>query len=233
MIYVMSDLHGQYEKYLKMLETISFSDDDTLYILGDIVDRGDHPVKILQDMCLRPNVYPIMGNHEQMAFTMLRRLCVEITENNYENHLKAEDFHLLSEWFINGGQTTLEEFRRLSPEQREDLFDYFDEFLCYDEFSLNGNEFVLVHGGLDDFSPEKPLEDYEPSSLLWTKTDYTKRYYQDKYLVTGHVPTETIDPAYDGKIYTKNGHIAIDCGAGHGNALGCIRLDDFKTFYVN
>ena len=233
MIYVMSDLHGQYEKYLKMLETISFSDDDTLYILGDIVDRGDHPVKILQDMCLRPNVYPIMGNHEQMAFTMLRKLCVEITENNYENHLKAEDFHLLSEWFINGGQTTLEEFRRLSPEQREDLFDYFDEFLCYDEFSLNGNEFVLVHGGLDDFSPEKPLEDYEPSSLLWTKTDYTKRYYQDKYLVTGHVPTETIDPAYNGKIYTKNGHIAIDCGAGHGNALGCIRLDDFKTFYVN
>ena len=233
MIYVMSDLHGQYEKYLKMLETISFSDDDTLYILGDIVDRGDHPIKILQDMCLRPNVYPIMGNHEQMAFTMLRKLCVEITENNYENHLKAEDFHLLSEWFINGGQTTLEEFRRLSPEQREDLFDYFDEFLCYDEFSLNGNEFVLVHGGLDDFSPEKPLEDYEPSSLLWTKTDYTKRYYQDKYLVTGHVPTETIDPAYDGKIYTKNGHIAIDCGAGHGNALGCIRLDDFKTFYVN
>ena len=233
MIYVMSDLHGQYEKYLKMLETISFSDDDTLYILGDIVDRGDHPIKILQDMCLRPNVYPIMGNHEQMAFTMLRKLCVEITENNYENHLKAEDFHLLSEWFINGGQTTLEEFRRLSPEQREDLFDYFDEFLCYDEFSLNGNEFVLVHGGLDDFSPEKPLEDYEPSSLLWTKTDYTKRYYQDKYLVTGHVPTETIDPAYNGKIYTKNGHIAIDCGAGHGNALGCIRLDDFKTFYVN
>ena len=233
MIYVMSDLHGQYEKYLKMLETISFSDDDTLYILGDIVDRGDHPVKILQDMCLRPNVYPIMGNHEQMAFTMLRKLCVEITENNYENHLKAEDFHLLSEWFINGGQTTLEEFRRLSPEQREDLFDYFDEFLYYDEFSLNGNEFVLVHGGLDDFSPEKPLEDYEPISLLWTKTDYTKRYYPDKYLVTGHVPTECIDPAYTGKIFAQNGHIAIDCGAGHGNALGCIRLDDFKTFYVS
>jgi serine/threonine protein phosphatase 1 len=174
-----------------------------------------------------------MGNHEQMAFTMLRKLCVEITEQNFSSHLKAEDFHLLSEWFINGGQTTLEEFRRLSPEQREDLFDYFDEFLYYDEFSLNGNPFVLVHGGLEDFSPEKPLEDYPLHSLLWTRTDYTKRYYQDKYLITGHIPTSNIDPAYDGKIYTRHGHIAIDCGAGYGNPLGCIRLDDFKTFYVD
>ena len=233
MTYVMSDLHGQYEKYLKMLDAISFSEDDVLYVLGDIVDRGDHPIKILQDMCLRPNVFPIMGNHEQMAFTMLRKLCVEITEKNYSNHLKTDDFHLLSEWFINGGQTTLEEFRRLSPEQREYLFDYFDEFLYYEELFLNGYQFVLVHGGLEDFSPEKPLEDYPLHSLLWTKTDYKKRYYHDKYLITGHVPTVNIDPAYDGKIYARHGHIAIDCGAGYGNPLGCIRLDDFKTFYVN
>ena len=33
-IYAMSDLHGCYDKYIKMLEKISFSDSDTLYILG-------------------------------------------------------------------------------------------------------------------------------------------------------------------------------------------------------
>ena len=36
MIYAMSDLHGYYDKYTKMLEKITFSDDDTLYILGDV-----------------------------------------------------------------------------------------------------------------------------------------------------------------------------------------------------
>ena len=48
--YVMSDIHGQYEKYLDMLGKISFSEDDTLYILGDVIDRGPEPVKVLMDM---------------------------------------------------------------------------------------------------------------------------------------------------------------------------------------
>ena len=39
MIYYMSDVHGAYERYLKMLEAINFSDEDTLYVLGDAIDR--------------------------------------------------------------------------------------------------------------------------------------------------------------------------------------------------
>ena len=34
MIYVMSDIHGMYEKYEKMLKQIDFSEKDTLYVLG-------------------------------------------------------------------------------------------------------------------------------------------------------------------------------------------------------
>ena len=45
--YVMSDIHGCYDKYMKMLEKIGFSEDDTLYVLGDILDRGPHPVKVI------------------------------------------------------------------------------------------------------------------------------------------------------------------------------------------
>ena len=36
MIYAMSDIHGCYEKYRDMLETIKFAADDTLYVLGDV-----------------------------------------------------------------------------------------------------------------------------------------------------------------------------------------------------
>lgn len=38
--YVMSDIHGCYEEYRKMLDKIRFSKEDILYILGDILDRG-------------------------------------------------------------------------------------------------------------------------------------------------------------------------------------------------
>ena len=71
MIYVMSDLHGEYDKYLAMLKKIKFSDDDELYILGDVVDRGQKPVEILRDMSMRHNVFPIMGNHDKMAIDVL------------------------------------------------------------------------------------------------------------------------------------------------------------------
>ena len=61
MVYVMSDIHGEYDKYRRMLEKIRFSDNDILYILGDVVDRGPEPVKILLDMMKRPNVVPLLG----------------------------------------------------------------------------------------------------------------------------------------------------------------------------
>ena len=37
MIYCMSDIHGDYEKYRRMMETITLRKEDTLYILGDVV----------------------------------------------------------------------------------------------------------------------------------------------------------------------------------------------------
>ena len=49
MIYAMSDLHGEYDKYRAMLEQIHFSDEDVLYILGDVVDRGEKPVEITEE----------------------------------------------------------------------------------------------------------------------------------------------------------------------------------------
>lgn len=53
LIYGMSDLHGRYDKYLQMLEKIGFGDGDTLYILGDVIDRGEGVVDILKDMMER------------------------------------------------------------------------------------------------------------------------------------------------------------------------------------
>ncbi len=53
MRYVISDIHGCYEQYRLLLEKIRFSDNDRLYVLGDAVDRGPEPIKVLQDMMRR------------------------------------------------------------------------------------------------------------------------------------------------------------------------------------
>ena len=43
--YVISDIHGEYGKFMELLDIIHFSDEDILYVLGDVVDRGKNPVK--------------------------------------------------------------------------------------------------------------------------------------------------------------------------------------------
>lgn len=232
MTYVMSDLHGRYDLYVKMLDRIGFSDEDELFVLGDVVDRGSEPMKILTDMSMRPNVYPILGNHDYMAEYLLGKLSARITEDNCDTHLIAEDLSALAGWLTDGGQTTMEAFRRLTPDEREGILEYLAEFSPYEELEVGNNRFVLVHAGLEDFDPARPLEEYDLYGLITAHTDYSKRYFEDCYLVTGHVPTGMIDEACSGKIYRKHGHIAIDCGAVWGGTLGCIRLEDLQEFYV-
>lgn len=71
MRYVISDIHGRYDQYLQLLKKINFSLEDDLYILGDVVDRGPEPIKVLQDIMQRPNVIFILGNHELMMYPQL------------------------------------------------------------------------------------------------------------------------------------------------------------------
>ena len=39
MIYVMSDIHGNLRRFNSIMEQINLTPDDTLYVLGDVIDR--------------------------------------------------------------------------------------------------------------------------------------------------------------------------------------------------
>lgn len=232
MIYCMSDIHGDYEKYRRMLETIQLKETDTLYILGDVADRGPEPVSILLDMMKRPNVRPILGNHEYMAVLCLRVLTKEVTEETIAE-FSAEAIRDFWNWQAEGGRSTLEGFRRLDAVRRREVLEYLLEFELYEEVTVNGNWYLLAHAGPKNFSENRPLWDYGLHEWIWTRLDYTKRYYKDRFLVTGHTPVAHI-PGNTQKdsIFRANGHIAIDCGCGTGGTLGAICLDTGETFYI-
>lgn len=65
-----------------LLEKIQFSEKDELYVLGDVANRGPEPIKVLQDMMKRPNIIFILGNHDFIMYTLMKKLSVEITEEN-------------------------------------------------------------------------------------------------------------------------------------------------------
>lgn len=70
-IYCMSDIHGELDKFERMLDLIHFSDEDHLYILGDVIDRGALGVDILRRIMEESNMTMLLGNHEQMCLDTL------------------------------------------------------------------------------------------------------------------------------------------------------------------
>lgn len=232
MIYVMSDLHGCYDKYTAMLEKINLKYDDTLYILGDVIDRGPDGVKILLDMMAHHNIVPLLGNHEYMAYEALKRINVEITEDNYDKQLDRATMDIFQDWLYNGGYYTLKAFTMLNQSMRKSVLEYIEEFSLYEIIEINNTKHVLVHAGFDNFDPNKDFDDYTINDMVWTRLDYDKVYFEDMILVTGHTPTFFIEEKYDGKILIKNNHINVDCGAVYGRTLGCICLDTMEEIYV-
>ena len=235
MIYACSDIHGHYDQYVAMLSRLSLRPDDTLYILGDVIDRGPDGVKILQDMMARPNVVPILGNHEFTAALCLPWLMEEITDQSLAR-LSATRLATLQEWLINGGEPTLRALRELTEEERQEILDYLREMELYAQVDAGGRSFVLVHAGLDHFAPEKPLEDYELGDFLFSRPRTDRDFYPDRYLVYGHTPTRLLrerlgEPPAD-EILRRGKQIAIDCGCGFDGPLGCLCLDTLDTFYI-
>ena len=194
--YVISDIHGEYEKFMELLEEIELKDTDTLYVLGDVLDRGEHPIKVILKLMEMPNAFCIVGKY-------------------------------------NGGDATIREFRALDPEMREEVLNFLEDFSLYEELTVGEKQYLLVHGGLGGFTPEKRIEEYSLHDLVWARPDYQKEYFADTNLVTGHTPTQTI-PENDnpGYIYKKYHHIAIDCGACFpGGRLAAICLETGEEFY--
>jgi serine/threonine protein phosphatase 1 len=127
------------------------------------------------------------------------------------------------------------EFRELDRETQHEMMEFIKDFDLYAEVTAGGRDYVLVHAGLGNFSPEKELWEYSLHELIWTRPDYNEQYYPDKYVVTGHTPTRFIEenPRPD-RIFRNKNHIAIDCGANiPGGRLAAICLDTDEEFYVD
>ena len=229
-VYVMSDLHGNYEGFMSVLEQIHFSEADELYVNGDIVDRGRGGIKILQYMMMQPNIYPIIGNHEYALMQVLDFVTQEITEDAISN-INEKTLQNIIEYQNIGGQITLDEFHKLSKEEQRDIMEYLDEFATYEEITVNEKKFIIIHAGFINFRPERKMDDYQLYELIFKASNYERVYFEDKYLVTGHLPTRAIYGAKPDEIYIANNHIAIDCTYGYRGKVGCIRMDDFKCIY--
>ena len=223
MTYVISDIHGNYKKFLDLLEQIKLKDEDILYLLGDLVDYGEESMELIEDVSLRLNVYPIAGEHDFLAVRMLR---------GFDNMLKsgatpdAEYVAEMTQWVKDGGQPTLEAFRALDEDAREGVLEYLEEMTLFEDLKIKGKRYVLVHAGVADYDAGSDLEDYLPEDFFSEPLDASYALIEDATVVVGHVPTQS------GKITRGEGSIFMDCGACEGGKLACLCLETGREYYA-
>lgn len=174
MTYVLADLHGYYDKYSEMLEKIQFSPTDTLYILGDIIDRGPDGIRILRDMMLRSNVIPLLGNHEFTAAACLSWMLNDITEESLAS-LGPAQMGALQGWMNNGGESTFLAVCGLSREEREEILEYIMDMEIYAQVEAGSRSFLLVHAGLGHFVSGKDLSDYDLEDFLFSRPELDRQ----------------------------------------------------------
>jgi len=230
MTYVVSDLHGCSEKFERLLRKIRFTDDDVMYVLGDIVDYGEGSMDLLCDLSMRFNVIPIVGDHDLRAGKLLT-----VLDGMLRDGSMPSDPSVLAEmtaWIQDGGQHTMEGFKALDDDMKEGVLEYLSDMSLYEEVEVRGKKYLLLHAGIADFDPATPIEDYMPEDLVHVALDPNVRYFDDVTVIAGHVPTYEIEGAERGKIFYGNGSILIDCGAAFDEPLACLRLEDGAEFYI-
>lgn len=238
MIYACSDIHGQYDKFLELLKKIKFSDNDQMYVLGDVIDRGPAPLPLLLYILASPDITLLAGNHEHMM-------------------IKAYETGDNELWLYNGAKITLRQFGRLSGTSQKSLIERLKSLpLVIPDLKVGKRHFYLTHAGLYDIKLDEALTYHDVdedtvNNLVWSRDlangckacdivspDVYDRY-KGHYVLLGH--TRTSNCAFGTSTGMRNAHIAfgshghvinLDCGAVSKGNIGCLRLDDNKEFYV-
>ena len=228
MIYCVSDIHGEYELFLKLLDKIKFSPDDTLISCGDIIDKGQNSVRLLKFIKDMPNARCINGNHEY-AFLKYYWAIMRQSPNDFGYVLKK-----LQEYFPSDGH----------------LLDW----ECVDwiesrPYYIEEKDFICVHASapLDGRNRVLPLELASVERLVYDRTFYKPELEiaDSKCVFFGHTPTgylingESVIIAYRRKQAERSSNkitdyykIHLDTGTWLGGVLGCFCVDTCRSFYV-
>ena len=241
--YVVSDMHGQYDTFIKGLESIKFSDSDSLYVIGDAIDRGPDGIKLLNYIKTHNNMDLIIGNHE---FMMLNSITSD--GKNYSGR------DLMLWLYYNGGEVTKNQFEELTDAERKELMEWLSSRYVTKIIEVNGQKFCLTHSF---YMPECENKMYSELyyqqvwDAVWKSRfrdgethDYGYYHeFPDYVFITGHVPVQIAFHVGPRELngenslawIKKSNLINIDggCAKGTNGETGMIflRLDDMKLSF--
>ena len=217
MIYIMSDVHGDYQSFYKMLVKINFSFSDNLYILGDVVDKGDENLCLLNFIRGSENMILIKGNHEYL----------------FERYLQG----IISAELWDACGTGCLAFLKSLPIYKILTVEGEKYFLTHSGYNAD-YEVPDPATGLIDIkeSVERAASADQERYLFSNDIHYLPAASRfDKKIIVGHYPVMFLPEHGKASIYHGEKYIDIDTGnerRNEGGRLACLRVDDGREFYV-
>ena len=217
MHYVLGDIHGMQDSFVSILKQIRLQPEDSLYVIGDVIDRGPKGIPLLRRIMKMPNVTMLLGNHEYMMLQAIE-------------HPSAETIGV---WYRNGGIFTHENFKRLRKEYKYEVLDYLHSLPLNASVTVEGRDYLLVHGAPEDWYKPGSWYDNAAEFAVWERLKAGDWTDPDRTLIFGHTPTIYYQQGQPLTVWYSGTMIGIDCGApyGEGGRLACLRLEDGKVFY--
>jgi serine/threonine protein phosphatase 1 len=176
-LFAIGDIHGCNLALRTLIEAIDPKPDDTIVVLGDVIDWGPDSrdcVQQLIDLSGRCQFILVRGNHEEMLYAALESQ----TELRYWLNFGGEE--TLKSYPYRGGDEIIdrEHVRFLKAQAR----DYYET-----------DTYIFVHASYD---PNKPMSQQSNTTLQWehVQAEQMRPHYSGKLVIAGHTPQTSWEP---------------------------------------
>lgn len=247
--YCCTDLHGIYNLW----EQISnYCDEtDTIYFLGDAIDRGKDGIKLMEALLKDKRVIYMMGNHEEFFINNAKNLTKlkGIDKRDLIEVFAYDEDYLL--WLQNGGIDTMTSFVYKTRDYQMWMIDEMESIA--DNFyriyiNKNGQCIHLCHAGTAfNYTVEDLASFGKDNRFLWDRKHFMMPWGNDdrSFVVHGHTPCpimckmmsieqpehinskEIVMPSI---VNYADGHkFNLDLGAWHTKTVALFDLDELKV----
>ncbi len=210
--WVIPDVHGCVKTLDKLISKINPSSTDTLFFLGDLVNKGPSSIEVLDFLIdledSGQKILKVYGNHDLLFLEF------------FKDNLSVE-----SRTYINPSNFSWNEEKTAT----------YINFLERSFHFIDIEDFLLVHAGFD-FSDSKPLENVEAMYSI-RQWEFDRSFFPGKRIIYGHLPHQwdIIQGAIqnrDFKIPLDNGCVYFGQRAEMGKLLA-LNLQSFELMYQN
>lgn len=258
--WVIGDVHGMYDAFQGMIKNPEIKEDDTVILIGDIIDRGHDSCKMLK--WAMENITPdgkyqmVLGNHEDNIIQDYEeKISSKYSRYTDDNDISVLDCHYHFDVYMYS--MGFETVKSVKP-----FIEWFKTLPLYKKITVDKpdgkkQEYIIAHGWYtakeyerDTFLWYRDIEDLyrtfpktiNPEDILsgnfipdgFTE-DFNSALYNGAILIHGHTPV-FCDNGYPctAQAYKRQHSINIDTGACfRGGKLTMIRLEDEKVLYAD